>query len=223
MLFDNPSQAEISQIYPWYEHVGKGRPQHSIWSVQHEGVLLVQRIARVGKGQPGSYNTGKLGVKFEGSDLKKLEEGGWIFASDGKAYAAVKFLDHSYFWDDTKTLAFPDNDQGSRDTARIVIHTGDLASHRSWENFRESILAHPLEVTAEKVDYRFGAERIEVVRYDARRPQSFTLPVINGQTIDLNPKAVYESPFLKGSFGGEKFMVEVGNHRRMIDFASPAK
>jgi hypothetical protein len=66
LLFDDPSANQISQVHPVAEHTGGGRSQHSFWSVQHENVLLLQRIARLGRSTLGSYNTGRLGMRFEG-------------------------------------------------------------------------------------------------------------------------------------------------------------
>ena len=220
MLFDDPAAPTISQIHPYYEHPGGGRPQHPIWSVQHEGVLLVQRIARVGRSHPGSYNTGKLGITFDGADLTKSEQDGWIFATNGKAFAAVKFLDGGHVWDEAKTTAMPANFTGNDDTTRILLHAGDITSCDSFGKFGEAILAHPLEVTADKVDYRFGANRIEAARYDARQPQSFTLPSINGKTVDLNPAKTYDSPFLTMEHGSNKAVVSIpGRNDVVLDFS----
>ena len=219
LLFDDPGSTSISQIHPYYEHPGGGRPQHSIWSVQHEDVLIVQRIARVGKGHPGSYNTGRLGIRFEGADLEKSEKDGWIFATNGKAFAAVKFLDGDHAWDKAQTTAFPANFAGDADTTRILLQAGDLSSHASFDAFRKAILANPLQVAPDRCDYRFGANHLEVTRYDARSPQSFVLPRINGKPVDLHPAATYESPFLKGGFGGDRFAVSVGPLKRILDFS----
>jgi hypothetical protein len=56
-------------------------------------------------------------------------------------------------------------------------------------------------------------------RYDARSPQSFTLPRINGKPLDLHPAAAYESPFLKGDFGGDRFEITVGPLKWVLDFS----
>ncbi len=112
------------------------------------------------------------------------------------------------------------NHTGPGDTTRILLHAGDVSSHESFGNFREAVRANPLEVTAEKVDYRFDENRIEVTRYDAHAPQSFTLPIINGQALDLHPEAVYESPFLNGEFGSDQFTVTVGPIKRTLDFGA---
>lgn len=220
LLFDDPTAAQISQIHPVAEHTGGGRSQHSFWSVQHENVLLLQRIAA--RKQGGSYHTGKLGMRFEGADLKKVEEDGWIFATNGKAYVGVKFLDGGYVWDEKKEEANPANLTGQGDTTRILLHAGDPASHRSFGDFRKALRSHPPVVTTDKVDYRFGAEqRIEMTRYDAASPQNFTLPRINGTPVDLHPPASFQSPYLNGKFGGDKIHVTVGPIKRTLDFSDP--
>ena len=56
-------------------------------------------------------------------------------------------------------------------------------------------------------------------RYDALSPQTFALPLINGQPVDLHPAAVYESPYLNGKTGGDKFTVNVGPLERVFDFS----
>lgn len=219
LLFDDPNSKSISQIYPFYEHTGGGRPQHSIWSVQHENVLIVQRINRVGKGHPGSYNTGRLGLKFDSENLTKIEESGWIFANHGKAFAAVKFLDGEYEWDEKQTHAQPKTFDTATDTTRILIHAGDVFSYPSFDVFRKAILSHTLEVGAEKVIYQFGENRIEMTRYDARTPDRFVLPMINGKPVDLKPNSVYESPYLNGKFKDDKIQISVDPFKRVLDFS----
>lgn len=224
LLFDDPGSPTVGQVRPVVEHPGGGRPQHSFWSVQHQNVLILQRIARVGKSTLGSYNTGKLGMRFEGADLEKVEEEGWIFAANGKAFVGVRFLDGTHGWDEQKIVAHPANFTGPGDTTRILMHAGDLASHRSFAQFREAVRAHRLQVTADRVDYRFGGRaRIEMTRYDATRPETFTLPRINGAPIDLRPAATYQSPFLNGAFGADRVTVTVGPITRVLDFTGEGR
>jgi hypothetical protein len=67
------------------------------------------------------------------------------------------------------------------------------------------------------------ANHLEVTRYDASNPQSFTLPSVNGEALDLHPRAVYESPFLNGEFGGDQFTITVGPLLETLNFnAKPA-
>ncbi len=219
LLFDEPTSPTVSEVHPVVEDTAGGRPQHSFWSVQHENVLLVQRIASHRKSSFGSYSTGKLGMRFEGAGLEKIEEGGWIFAGNGKAFVGVKFLDGAHRWDEKRVQADPADFKGAGDTTRILLHAGDVASHGSFDRFREAVRAHPLVVTADTVDYRFGAQRIEMNRYDATVPQAFVLPRINGAPVELRPAATYQSPYLNGAFGGDRITVTVGPITRVLDFA----
>jgi hypothetical protein len=221
LLFDDPSAKPISQVHPVAEHTGGGRSQHSFWSVQHENVLLLQRIARLGRSTLGSYNTGKLGMRFEGADLQKVEEDGWIFASNSKAYVGVKFLDGPYQWDEKRVEAFPANFAGPGDTTRILLHVGDIASHDSFDQFQADVLASRLNVTPDKVDYQFGpsANHLEVTLYDAKALDRFSLPLVNGKPLDLRPAKTYQSPYLNGDFESDEISVSVGPMHQVLDFS----
>lgn len=225
LLFDDPSAGSVSQIYPVAEQTGGGRSQHSFWSVQHENVFVVQRIARHGRSTLGSYNTGKLGMRFEGDGLSKIEEDGWIFAGNGRAFAGVKFLDGGHQWDEEHVEADPASVTGPSDTTRILLHAGDAATHGSFDRFREMLRSNTLRVTAELVDYRFaaGTQRLEMSRYDSSAPETFVLPRINGAAVDLRPATAYESPFLNGTFGDERIRVTVGPVTRVLDFSAQGK
>lgn len=128
-------------------------------------------------------------MRFEGADLQEVEEDGWIFATNSKAYVGVKFLDGPYQWDDKRVEAFPANFAGPGDTTRILLHAGDAATHGSFEQSREKLRSNPLVVTADKVDYRFGGgrERSEMSPYHPTSPESSALPRINGTPVDLRP------------------------------------
>jgi len=221
MLFDDPSSPEICAVSAVIEHGSGGRPQHSFWSVQHENVLILQRIAPMGRSTLGSYSTGTVGIGFAGKALKKVEEDGWIFASNGKAFVGVKFLDGGYQWDAKQSVATPANFKQATDKSRILLHAGDIASHGSFDKFKADVLACRLNVTPDKVDYQFGpaTNHLEVTLYDAKAFDRFTLPLINGKTVDLRPAKTYQSPYLNGDFGSDKIAVTVGPIKRLLDFA----
>jgi hypothetical protein len=221
MLFDDPATNEICAVYPMIGHGGGGRPQHSFWSVQHENVLILQRIAPLGRTTIGSYNTDAISIGFDGKSLKKVEEGGWIFASNGKAFVGVKFLDGAYQWDAKQALATPAVFNKATDTSRILLHAGDIASHKSFDAFKAELLESRLSVTPGKVDYEFGlaTNHLEVARYDAKAVDRFTLPLINGKPVDLRPTKTYQSPYINGDFGGDKISLSVGPLHRQLDFS----
>ena len=221
MLFDDPGNEEISAVYPVVEQTRGGRPQHPFWSVQHENVLILQRIAPAARKGMGSYSTGKVGIRFHGRELKKVEEDGWILASNGKAFIGVKFLDGGYQWDKEREEATPVAFENASDTSRILLHAGDVTTHGSFEQFRAGLLANRLEVEPDRVKYEFGPSRtrMEVSRYDGDAPERFTLPRINGKAVNLRPGMAYQSPYLNGEFGSDKIHVTVGPVEQLLDFS----
>lgn len=221
MLFDDPANDEVCAICPVIEQTRGGRPQHAYWSVQHENVLLLQRIAPQTRMRMGSYSTGKVSIRFHGRKLDRKEEGGWIFAGNGRAFVGVKFLDGGYEWDEACAEASPVDFDGAADKSRILLHTGDITTHGSFEKFRTAVLAGSLSVSTEKVEYGFGASRtsIEASLYDADHLDRFTLPRINGKPINLRPPTTYHSPYLNGEFGNDSIAVTVGPVVQVLDFS----
>jgi hypothetical protein len=222
MLFEDPASNGVCSVHTVIEHGRGGRPQHSFWSVQHENVLILQRIA---PHAAGSYSTGAVGVGFAGPALKKVERDGWVFASNGKAFAGVRFLDGAHQWDKKGEVATPARFDTAKDQSRILLHAGDLASDGSFEKFQSAVLANACTITAEKVDYRWGAagSRLEVTRYIPQAARAFTLPLINGKPVDLRPPATYQSPCLNGAFGSDRIAVTVGPVTRLLDFSGPGR
>lgn len=218
MLFEDWKDQEICSVHAVVEHGSGGRPQHPFWSVQHENVLLLQRIAP--HKLRGSYSTGTIGIGFTGKALKKIEKDGWVFASNGKAFVGVKFLDGAYRWDSNGEVATPENFDPAKDQSRILLHAGDVASDGSFETFQSTVLANELMLTADKVDYRWGksGNHLEMNLYNPRALDSFSVPWINGKPLDLHPANVYESPYLNGAFGNTRFTLSVGNSSRVLDF-----
>lgn len=219
MLFDDPSATTVASIGTSIEQTRGGRPQDSFWSVQHENVLILQRIAT--NKENGSYSTGKIGLRFDTPGFEILDEDGWIFASNGKAFAGVKFLDGGHQWDKTRTIASPAEFTGSGDTGRILLHGGDITTHGSFARFRESLRGNMLVVTTDEVDYQFGERNRHLVMflYNVTARKSFKLPSINGSPIDLRPSAVYRSPYLNGDSDSDRIRVAVGPVRQVLDFA----
>ena len=218
MLFDDPANDEICSVAAEIKHGSGGRPQHSFWSVQHENVLLIQRIAP--DRQRGSYSTGAVGIGFAGKTLKREEKDGWIFASNGQAFVGVKFLDGAYQWDAKSEMATPASFDAATDKSRILLHAGDIAHDGTYEKFQSAVLACDLKVTPEKVDYRFGRDsRIEATSYDPKMADKFALPLINGKPVDLRPAKTYQSPYLNADFGSDKISVDVSPVHRLLDFS----
>ncbi len=222
MLFDAPAVPEIAEVYPVIEKGKGGRPQHAYWSFQHRNVLLIQRIARQKPGAIGSYSTGRISIRFDGKSLKTMEEGGWIFADNGKAFVGVRFLDGAYRWADDGREAIPVEFDDATDTSRLLMHAGDVTTHGSFEKFRAELLANRLEVKPDQVEYRFGpdATHLEMTLFDGNHPDRFTLPCVDGKPVNLRPLMTYQSPYLNADFGSDRITVTVGPIQQVLDFST---
>jgi hypothetical protein len=161
----------------------------------------------------------------ECKSLKKVEEGGWIFAHKGKAFVGVKFLDGGHRWDEKQALATPAEFDKATDKSRVLLHAGDVASHGSFDEFKADVLASRLDVSPDKVDYQFGptADHFEVTHYDAKSLDRFNLPLINGKPLDLRPAKSYQSPYLNADFGSDKISVSVGPLTRILNFSEQGR
>jgi hypothetical protein len=218
MLFEGP---EICAVQCITEQGRGGRPQNPYWSVQHENVLILQRIAP--NPHLGSYSTGRVGFGFTGKGLKKVETKDWIFASNGQAFVGVKFLDDAYQWDEKGEVATPTNFKAALDQTRILLVAGDIKTSKSFEEFQATVLAgqSKLRVTPRKVEYEFGPARtrLEVTAFDPKTANKFSLPRINGQPVDLHPGTTYQSPYLNAEFGSDKISVSAGPVHRLLNFS----
>jgi len=219
----NRADNEMCAVFPEIEKTRGGRPQHPHWSFQHENVLFLQRIAPQEPEHPmrmGSYGAGRINIRFHGRKLEKVEEGNWIFATNDKAFVAVKFLDGGYEWDDTGEVARPAEYDRFKSTTRVLLHAGDLQASNSFEAFRAAVLANPLTVEPDRVVYgpSPGTSLLECFRYDADAHEQFTLPRIDGKTVGLRPEWTYRSPYLNGRFGEDRITVTVGPLKQVYDF-----
>jgi len=232
MIFDDPearfpirgalnerADDEMCAVFTEIAKTRGGRPQHPHWSFQHENVLFIQRITPQRNGM-GSYSTGKVSIRFHGRKLRKVEESGWVFASNGKAFVAVRFLDGGHTWDETGELASPADFDGPTSTTRVLMHAGDISTTRSFAAFRQQVLANPLTVEPDRIEYRPAADGpvLRCFRYVVDRYQDFKLPTVDGEPINLRPDYVYKSPYLNGRFGDDVVTVTVGPVKRVYDF-----
>lgn len=216
VIFQNE---DFSAIYPQLESRGGGRPQHPFWSVQHENVLLIQRILP-DKKKLGSYNTGWVGIRFQGKEMGMVERDGWIFVEKGNGYTGVRFLDSGYEWNENEDLAIPKDYDYSRSSSRIILITGDLETHGNFEKFQEAVIATSIETKPDLIKVRGGIAggKIDFYRYDPKKSDAFTFPKINGEPIDLRPQHTFWSPYLRSSFESGRISVKVGPISQVYDF-----
>ncbi|MFK7852405.1 MAG: hypothetical protein AB8D78_15630, partial [Akkermansiaceae bacterium] len=76
--------------------------------------------------------------------------------------------------------------------------------------------------TSSRTAYRLGdgSQHIEMFSYDPADREAFKLPNVNGKPINLDPKAVYESPYLNGLSGSREVKITVGPIQKVLNFSN---
>jgi len=181
------------------------------WNVQHKDVMIAQRF-------PASVYKGDARVDF--AAVKDMTEtGGWVFADNHDAYVAVRVVTGGAYWNEPARHRLYLQDQYSP----IIIQTGRKAVYESFEKFQKAILAAPLTLTADKLDYAGpNSSRIEFFLcrdsedFDETYPKS--LPKVDGKELDLNLTHNYRSPFMETKVGSDIVTIRYGRRKWLYDF-----
>jgi len=176
------------------------------WYAQDKDVMIAQRY-------PGAFYNGDGGLYFTPT-LEKVERDGWVFARtpDGNAYAAVRFVSGTSYWNEpARFKLLPDpNDYYSP----VILQAGRKIDYASFEDFQDAILAAPLTVTAEKVDYTGpNSKRIEFFRGD----DPFVAPKIDGEPINFEYDFNYRSPFIQNEGESDRVTLRYGRKLWIYD------
>ncbi|NRA24918.1 MAG: LamG domain-containing protein, partial [Oleispira sp.] len=206
-----------SRVIPFAESNRNGgtRTHNAFWQVQHKNLMIAQRNKR------SAYIHRLMVHVSEG--LEQQEEEGWVFTSQGDAYAAVKVLG-GYFRDTApdfygdQTFIIP-HDQ----YAPIVFFAG--SSHdgfSSFMDFKDYVLSDL------KIEDQISSNK----RIILNRPNEAQLifhtdyraPIINdaaspyNATLPLRTDYIYKSPYM--NTGANKYQVVVAweNYKKLYDF-----
>ena len=182
------------------------------WNVQHKDVRITQMCS------DGPYVPGIPRIAFEALNGKVSEKGGWVFVNNDEAYGAVKVVSGGYYWIDSIKRLLYLNDVYSP----IIIQTGRAADYGTFEEFQAAILAAPLTYKDYRLVYH-GPKSAEI-EFIAMTPErlkagtAYTLPKVNGKTIDLNPKYAYYSPYMQRKEGSDIVTLSYGDRGWVYDF-----
>ncbi len=177
--------------------------------VQHRNVCIT-RFA--GNDQPA--------IEFTAA-LRIVEKDGWIFASNGPAFAGIYFdggyrlerLGRKELGRQICDAVFPKALQSI-----IVLQAGDVPTFGSFEKFQDAILKASLAVTEASVRYTGpNVPAIEFFRNSAKASLIAGMPQPFRST-----KTTYDSPYLHGEVGQTQVTVRVGKYSAVYDFENSA-
>jgi len=193
----------------------KGSVYNQHWSVQHKGVLILQKL-RTNVRARGQR------VWFSG-DLKRTGRDGWVFAEAKNAYAAVRVVRGGTRWepdtpeqhhektkkaDDGMWLACED------EYTPIILEVARKSDFPNFESFQSAIKANPLSLKDGVLRYRGLADAGELTFHT----ESTDPPEVNGKPIDFRPKKVYDSPFIQSDYDSGIVVLQMGGRRVVLDF-----
>jgi len=186
------------------------------WSVQNRNAIIVQKLDNAGTESTRFAKYAlemKVWIAAAGrTDL--LERDGWVFASYGSAYAAIKVVDGGFTWRNDDEPAKPGQWMVlEKEYSPIVMEVGRAADFASFTAFQDQLLANPLSFAASTVSYRSTLG--DTLTLYANYSQS---PRVNGVTLDFKPTKAYDSPFVSGDFGSGVVTLQKGGRQMTLDF-----
>ena len=184
-------------------------------SLQDRNVLIVQRSKGVG----GSNM--RVEVYLSSTFDRVDEEEGWIFVREGTAFGAVRVVGtapKAYQWlnpaeknknsdpnRNVVTLQDPDSP--------VIIVAGEASDYANdFAKFKAAL-------KAQKVEHdRQGLRFADLTFYGPQKVGSRT-----GQTVDLSPARLYDSPFVRSEWESGKIFMRFGNDAASFDFSDATK
>jgi len=157
---------------------------------------------------------------YAGMKARLLEQDGWVLTKEGKAYIGIKILsiqpnenDLGYVWDDDNWLRATD------EFAPIVFVTGSESHFPMIENFLNYIYSHKFSIKDGVLEYNFKNMDEKPTTLALNLEQQENLPEVNDQIIDLQPRMVFNSPYLHSLNGSGIVNIEFNNRKLLLDLS----
>ncbi len=243
MTFAATDNARIFPCQVVIDANGKWKPDSVIYftNFQKNGVMISQQCRKWTQVSPQWYPSPDMysqdaGMYF-GDNLDRIEEkGGWIFAAKNNGFAAVRvvlsdmdtefkvnaqvkrggpysdFADECYIWNNERTMIkFVDK------YSPVIIHSGRRSDYKSFEAFKEYILAGELNIVKTVVSGWFiveykplnAAGGKDTYYYNAATAE---IPSFNGELVDYAPQFLFKSPYIFSKYKSGAFEVKKGNN-----------
>ena len=211
IIFDGHDTA---RIFTQPDLPKKGSVYNAEWGVQYKGVMILQRLR--------ASNAVGQRIWFDGS-LKRVETNDWVFVEAPQAYAAVRIGRDSGVWQaDSKAQRREGKGRDglgewlvlNNEYSPVIMEAARKKDYASFEAFQSAILANKVLWRGRILTYRSAF-------YDTTLTlpvMADSLPLIDGKPIELEPSAVYDSPYLKGEFGSGIVTIQKGDQKVTYDF-----
>ena len=186
------------------------------WSLQSKGCLITQKLPGDNTGNNFGYKSTQMGIFFSYEVKSSIaEKEGWAFLSYFGTYVAVKPVSGGYSWSDdifyykrpVKWMILND------DTSPVIMEVAQKKNYASFAEFQNKVLA--LSTSYEgKVLKHHSLYNEDLIFYT----DLSSLPRVNGQTINLLPNLVYDSPFIVSTFNSGLVEIRFGIRKLNLKF-----
>lgn len=197
---------------------GKGidteqRVHNGFASLQDRNVLITQRARNEDKFH------WRTDVYFSDTLDFLEEEGGWIFVREQNSFAAVKVVsrvNQAYQWLDPRTKNKNNDKQKNFITlaepnAPMIIVASQAADYgNDFDRFKTAIRAQPIHQDN-------GVLKFATLSFEGGR----TIGLRNGKAVDIAPRRVYDSPFMRSDFASGVVYIRKGADTAKLDFSNP--
>jgi hypothetical protein len=186
------------------------------FSVQDRNVLVTRRWVPVPP-NPKTALPAYLRVYFSPTLDAVEEDGGWVFARAGAAFAALRPAAGGYRW----TPAWKHADAVTAEnkafltldteTAPVVMVVNDAADYGvDFAAFKAAVKAEPIRAADGGVSFA------TVTFHGPDRPAT-----VDGRPINLAPTRGYDSPFIRSDWNSGLIYIRKGDETVVLDFRDP--
>jgi hypothetical protein len=207
ILFNDATRTKIVPIAETQNSQSNStRVHNAYWNVQHKNLMISKKM------RDAKY-MGRLMVYITPS-LERVERDGWVFSSNGSAYAAVMAIGGQNWdaakqnWTDTQFLV-----SKAPNAPFVFLAGGKSDGFESFDQFQDYVLKR---VSLTETDDGLVIARPgepEVVYFYNGQPA-----LIGGKPIDLKPSMTYDSPYLRSKWGSGIVEAHWGPLKSVYDF-----
>lgn len=215
VIFDSDPLARIGfEVKPANSNDWHGF--NPFFSVQDRNILITQKWVPVPP-NPRSALPAFLRVYFSPTLDEVQDEGGWIFAKDGGAFAAVKVAAGGYQW----TPAWKHGNRVERDNKAFITLNAENAPviliANQAADYNYNFAAFKAAVKVQPIHYADAVLRFVTITFHGpSRPGR-----VSGQLVNLAPSRGYDSPFIRSDWNSGLIYIRKGNDTEVLDFRDP--
>ncbi len=219
------SSGENSRVFPQSLGLGNKKTYNQHLAVQHRNAMLVIH-------HPKSKQTGQMRVFFPKTIYERIvEKDGWVLVKEGPAWLGVRVLgakaeqtkNYSFRQTDTKKAkeSSRTNSEGfwlwpNADKPPLAFVLSRESVHESEAQFLAYLKKHEYSYDSGMATYTFTDDQGEKVKLQLSNKEA--LPKINGKTVNLNPKKVFDSPYLSSDRYSGIVTISKGKKKKVLDF-----